>query len=264
MPDPSVLGIEPYTYPDIGPDGGVQCYVIEGTPKPDFLPGYYASKRLVWITVKEKLFLREEPSAAAIESLHHGRADCVLLALPYATGEVETEVLFKDELLVAFPKDDPRDPPATITADLIDENRLLLLEDGHCLKEHALAACNRPELRASATMIGTSAAFACSMASSVWGITPSSAAITRTTRSIPPTPASMVFTNRSCPGTSTSPTRRPLGRSRCAKPRSMVIPRRFSSSRRSGSMPVRAWTRADLPWSTWPAVPITYMITDCP
>jgi LysR family hydrogen peroxide-inducible transcriptional activator len=31
-----------------------------------------------------------------------------------------------------------------------------LLEDGHCLKEHALAACNRPELRASATMIGTS------------------------------------------------------------------------------------------------------------
>ncbi|QOV93237.1 hydrogen peroxide-inducible genes activator [Novosphingobium sp. ES2-1] len=103
-----------------------------------------------------KLFLREEPSAAAIESLHHGRADCVLLALPYATGEVETEVLFKDELLVAFPKDDPRDPPATITADLIDENRLLLLEDGHCLKEHALAACNRPEMRASATMIGTS------------------------------------------------------------------------------------------------------------
>jgi LysR family hydrogen peroxide-inducible transcriptional activator len=103
-----------------------------------------------------KLFLREEPSAAAIESLHHGRADCVLLALPYATGEVETEILFKDELLVAFPKDDPRDPPASITANMIDENRLLLLEDGHCLKEHALAACNRPEMRASATMIGTS------------------------------------------------------------------------------------------------------------
>lgn len=103
-----------------------------------------------------KLFLREEPSAAAIESLHHGRADCVLLALPYATGEVEAEVLFQDQLFVAFPKDDPRDPPATITADMIDETRLLLLEDGHCLKEHALAACNRPEMRASATMIGTS------------------------------------------------------------------------------------------------------------
>ena len=103
-----------------------------------------------------KLFLREEPSAAAIESLHHGRADCVLLALPFATGEVEHEALFDDALFVAFPKDDPRDPPATIRPDLIDETRLLLLEDGHCLKDHALAACNRPEMRASATMIGTS------------------------------------------------------------------------------------------------------------
>ena len=103
-----------------------------------------------------KLFLREEPSAAAIESLHHGRADCVLLALPFATGEVECEPLFDDALFVAFPKDDPRDPPASILPATIDESRLLLLEDGHCLKDHALAACNRPEMRASASMIGTS------------------------------------------------------------------------------------------------------------
>jgi LysR family hydrogen peroxide-inducible transcriptional activator len=75
-------------------------------------------------------------------------------ALP--TGEVEKETIELDALFVAFPKDDPRDPPAEIAPELIDENRLLLLEDGHCLKEHALAACNRPELRASATMIGTS------------------------------------------------------------------------------------------------------------
>ncbi len=103
-----------------------------------------------------KLFLREEPSADAIESLQHGRADCVLLALPYATGEVDSEVIFDDRLFVAFPKDDPRDPPEQVPPSMIDEARLLLLEDGHCLKEHALAACNRPELRASATMIGTS------------------------------------------------------------------------------------------------------------
>jgi LysR family hydrogen peroxide-inducible transcriptional activator len=103
-----------------------------------------------------KLFLREEPSAAAIESLHHGRADCVLLALPFPTGEVETARLFDDALHVAFPKDDPRDPPREVAPEAIPENRLLLLEDGHCLKDHALAACHRPELRASATMIGTS------------------------------------------------------------------------------------------------------------
>jgi LysR family hydrogen peroxide-inducible transcriptional activator len=103
-----------------------------------------------------KLFLREETSADAIESLHHGRADCVLLALPFATGDVDKEIIGKDALYVAFPKDDPRDPPDEVPPTMIDEGRLLLLEDGHCLREHALAACNRPELRASATMIGTS------------------------------------------------------------------------------------------------------------
>lgn len=103
-----------------------------------------------------KLFLREEPSAQAIESLNHGRADCVLLALPYATGEVEKETIELDAFFVAFPKDDPRDPPEEIQPSAIDENRLMLLEDGHCLKDQVLAACNRPEMRASATMIGTS------------------------------------------------------------------------------------------------------------
>ncbi|MBY6014675.1 hydrogen peroxide-inducible genes activator [Qipengyuania gaetbuli] len=103
-----------------------------------------------------ELFLREETSHDAVESLQHGRVDCVLLALPFATGEVEKAHISDDPLYVAFPKDDPRDPPETVSADMIDEGRLLLLEDGHCLKEHALAACNRPELRGSATMIGTS------------------------------------------------------------------------------------------------------------
>ncbi len=107
-----------------------------------------------------KLFLREETSHDAVESLHHGRVDCVLLALPFATGEVEMEHIADDALFVAFPKDDPRDPPEAVTPGMIEPmvegGRLLLLEDGHCLKEHALAACNRPELRGSATMIGTS------------------------------------------------------------------------------------------------------------
>ncbi len=103
-----------------------------------------------------KLYLREETSQASCDSLHHGQVDCIMLALPYACGDVEIEILFEDEILIAFPEDDPRDPPDRISPELIDETRLLLLEDGHCLKDHALAACNRPELRASATMMGTS------------------------------------------------------------------------------------------------------------
>ena len=103
-----------------------------------------------------KLYLREETTQTAIESLRHGNVDCVLLALPFPTGELDSELLFQDRLYVAFPQDDPRDPPEWVAPDMIDETKLLLLEDGHCLKDHALAACNRPEIRSSAMMMGTS------------------------------------------------------------------------------------------------------------
>jgi LysR family hydrogen peroxide-inducible transcriptional activator len=103
-----------------------------------------------------KLYLREEPSGPACEGLQNGRTDCVLLALPYSCGEVTAQPLFDDPLYVAYQaRDIPSDPP-TIPAALIDETRLLLLEDGHCLKDHALSACNRPEMRAEASMLGTS------------------------------------------------------------------------------------------------------------
>lgn len=137
--------------------GTVRMSVIP-TIAPFMLPRILPRLRREWPDLK--LFLREETSHDAVESLHHGRVDCVLLALPYATGEVEKAHIADDPLLVAFPKDDPRDPPEAVPPAMIDSmsegGRLLLLEDGHCLKEHALAACNRPELRASATMIGTS------------------------------------------------------------------------------------------------------------
>lgn len=102
-----------------------------------------------------KLYLREETSGQACEGLHHGRTDCVLLALPYACGEVEAAPLFDDRLFVAF-REGEMTPCAAIKPADIDETRLLMLEDGHCLKDHALAACNRPELRTEATMLGTS------------------------------------------------------------------------------------------------------------
>jgi LysR family hydrogen peroxide-inducible transcriptional activator len=102
-----------------------------------------------------KLFLREEASQAACDALHRGQLDCVLLAMPYACGEVDVAVLFDDPLYVAFPKGEAPGEGA-VEPSAIDETRLLLLEDGHCLKDHALSACNRPELRAEATMMGTS------------------------------------------------------------------------------------------------------------
>jgi LysR family hydrogen peroxide-inducible transcriptional activator len=102
-----------------------------------------------------KLYLREETSSQACEQLHQGRTDCVLLALPFSCGDVESAPLFDDRLFVAFRTGEMDPTPMVRPAD-IDETRLLMLEDGHCLKDHALAACNRPELRAEATMLGTS------------------------------------------------------------------------------------------------------------
>jgi LysR family hydrogen peroxide-inducible transcriptional activator len=123
------------------------------TIAPFLLPTMLPRLRGQW--PKLKLFLREEPSQAACDALHRGLLDCVLLAMPFACGEVDQAALFDDRLFVAYPHGEA--PVGTsVKAEAIDEDRMLLLEDGHCLKDHALAACNRPELRAEAAMMGTS------------------------------------------------------------------------------------------------------------
>src|SRR3954471_16416863 len=123
------------------------------TIAPFLLPAMLPRLRREW--PKLKLYLREEPSQAACEALQRGQLDCVLLALPYACGDVDSAALFDDPLFVAFPRGEAPDG-TDIEVDAIDEKRMLLLEDGHCLKDHALSACNRPDLRAHAAMMGTS------------------------------------------------------------------------------------------------------------
>jgi len=123
------------------------------TIAPFLLPTMLPRLREQWPELK--LYLREETSTAACEALHRGQLDCVLLALPFACGDVDSMPLFDDPLFVAYPNGEAPHA-AAIEAAEIDEDRLLLLEDGHCLKDHALSACNRPELRAHAAMMGTS------------------------------------------------------------------------------------------------------------
>ena len=123
------------------------------TIAPFLLPAMLPRLRKEWPSLK--LYLREETSQAACEALHRGQLDCVLLALPYPCGDVEAAPLFDDRLFVAYPGGEaPGGSSVEVAA--IDENRMLLLEDGHCLKDHALSACNRPDLRAHAAMMGTS------------------------------------------------------------------------------------------------------------
>jgi LysR family hydrogen peroxide-inducible transcriptional activator len=124
------------------------------TIAPFLLPTLLPRLREQWPDLK--LYLREETSQSACDALHRGKLDCVLLALPYACGEVDSADLFDDRLMVAFPPGTAKDLPDCVPASAIDEDSLLLLEDGHCLKDHVLAACNRPELRAEASILGTS------------------------------------------------------------------------------------------------------------
>jgi LysR family hydrogen peroxide-inducible transcriptional activator len=124
------------------------------TIAPFLLPRLLPKLRADWPDLK--LYLREEVTAQACDSLQRGRLDCVLLALPYRCGEVDSADLFEDRLFVALPRAEAPAGNAPIAPESIDERRLLLLEDGHCLKDHALAACNRPEMATEAAMLGTS------------------------------------------------------------------------------------------------------------
>lgn len=122
------------------------------TIAPFLLPALLPRLRAKWPDLK--LYLREETSQAACDSLQRGQLDCVLLALPFACGDVDRAELFDDKFLVAFPPG--AEPADAVSPAAIDPHNLLLLEDGHCLKDHVLSACNRPELRAEASIMGTS------------------------------------------------------------------------------------------------------------
>jgi LysR family hydrogen peroxide-inducible transcriptional activator len=88
-----------------------------------------------------RLELRETQTKALIEDIKSGALDCALLALPAGDGEIDALKLFDDRFLLAVPADDPRPESASIAVDAIDQSRLILLEDGHCLRDQALAFC---------------------------------------------------------------------------------------------------------------------------
>ncbi len=93
-----------------------------------------------------RLFVREMLTGHACEALQRGAVDCVLLALPADCGEVETCEIMDDRLLMVdritaggADADEEEVRPAAV-----DPSRLLLLDEGHCLREQALAACRLP------------------------------------------------------------------------------------------------------------------------
>lgn len=88
------------------------------------------------------LYLREDQTARLLKSLNDGELDLLILALPYEADNIETFTFLQDPFYCALPENHALAKRKTIqNADLQEEN-LLLLEEGHCLRDHAMAACS--------------------------------------------------------------------------------------------------------------------------
>jgi LysR family hydrogen peroxide-inducible transcriptional activator len=90
---------------------------------------------------KLSLFLREDLTHRLIAALKSGALDVALIALPYDVSGLETAHVGDDELLAALPEGHPLTHGGPVAAERLEDEDLILLEDGHCLREHALSVC---------------------------------------------------------------------------------------------------------------------------
>jgi len=88
-----------------------------------------------------RLDLRETQTKQLVEEIKSGALDAAMLALPLGEPDIDTIALFEDLFLLAVPSSDPRRETTRIAVGDIDQSRLILLEDGHCLRDQALAFC---------------------------------------------------------------------------------------------------------------------------
>jgi LysR family hydrogen peroxide-inducible transcriptional activator len=88
-----------------------------------------------------RLFLREDTTEQLLDRLASNRLDLLLLALPCACAGSETLPIARDTFVAALPAGHPLAARAQVPVAALASERLLLLEDGHCLRDQALAAC---------------------------------------------------------------------------------------------------------------------------
>ena len=89
-----------------------------------------------------RLFLREDQTARLIASLKAGALDAAVIALPYDLTGLDHAFICQDAIMAATPVGHPLALQASISPESLKAEDLILLEDGHCLRDHALAACS--------------------------------------------------------------------------------------------------------------------------
>lgn len=118
-----------------------------------------------------RLEVRETQTRILADELARGELDCIMLALPVEGAEVETLKLFDDAFLLAVPADEPLPQRGRVSIDNVDQRRLILLEEGHCLRDQALAFCATKQRDAPAGLGATSLTTVMQMVANGYGVT---------------------------------------------------------------------------------------------
>jgi LysR family transcriptional regulator, hydrogen peroxide-inducible genes activator len=116
------------------------------------------------------LDLFETHTKTLVTELGQGTLDVLLLALPLENTELETVALFNDRFLFAVPADDPLPERAEVKPSDVNVRRLVLLEEGHCLRDQALIYCGQHDT-ANTKLGATSLSTVLQMVASGYGVT---------------------------------------------------------------------------------------------
>lgn len=122
------------------PHSGTVRIGIFPTLAPYFLPHVVPEIRRRFPRLTLRLF--EEKTEDVIGMLRQGRLDAGLLALPIEVEQLASRVLFEEPFVLAVPESHALSARETITLNDLEKEELLLLEDGHCLREQALEVCH--------------------------------------------------------------------------------------------------------------------------
>lgn len=117
------------------------------------------------------LRLVEDQTERLLDRTRNGELDASLLALPYDVGELKQLALWDEGFSVALPSSHPLNGQKQFTGDSLPADELMLLEDGHCLREHALSACQLPARQKRSDLEATSLFTLIQMVASGDGIT---------------------------------------------------------------------------------------------
>jgi len=118
-----------------------------------------------------RLMLYEYRTAPLLERLRNGEIDVGILALPVDTEGMTTRELYREDFVVAVPNDHPLAKQSALKIGDLSGEPLLLLEDGHCLRDQALDVCSRIDVNENQDYRATSLETLRQMVAAGWGVT---------------------------------------------------------------------------------------------